>query len=305
MCSSPTIEPELVTIEVPCPVCGINDNEVLGTFHFQGQLLRLVKCRKCCLAYVSPRLSAEKMAEYFQSYTDVFSDEAIERWHDIKLPNIKADLVRLKLHSPQGKLLDVGCGHGFFLQHACKKGYEPWGVEVSRPACDYVKRSGFRVFCGQLTELTLPSESFDIVTCFDMLDYVSNPLVQITEMKRLLRPRGFLMIRVLNRIYYARLWQKLVQLVCPRSCLDENPFFEEDHLIQYSTRTVRALLTRTGFQDICIYNARLSRWPGESCVSRCSRVLANFTWDLAWLLSRKRICLATGVTALARKESYK
>lgn len=271
-----------------------------GNFNFKGELLGLVECEECRLVYVNPRLSDEKMTEYFQSYTDVFSDKAIEWWHNNKIPNIKADFARLKSCCTQGKLLDVGCGHGFFLEHARQQGYEPWGVEVSRPACDYITHLGLRVFCGQLTELALPKESFDIVTCFDVLDYVANPLTQALEMKRLLRPSGVLMIRVLNRLSYAQTWQKLIGSA-KNSSLERNPFFEKDHLIQFSTATVTTFLSRAGFVNIRTYNARLARWPHESWVSRYYRALLNFTWDVAWRLSGQKFCLAPGVTALAHK----
>lgn len=166
---------ERATVEVPCPLCGTADKKLLGTFHFQGQILGLVECEECCLVYVSPRLSEEAMEVYFQTYTDVSSLEKIARWRAYNQPKIEQDLNILKSLLPRGKrILDIGCGYGFFQQQAREIGYETVGVEISRPACEYAsKELGLDVRQGYLKEMGFKLETFDAVALFDVLYYLN------------------------------------------------------------------------------------------------------------------------------------
>lgn len=295
--------PENDTIEVTCPLCRTDNKKLFGNFHFQGQLLGLVECQQCCLVYVSPHLSDERMTEYFQSYTDVYSNEAIEWWHYNKLPNIKVDLGILKSYCPQGKLLDVGCGHGFFMKQAQRLGYDIFGVEVSDQACEYASRQlDLDVRMGPLEELDLTPDSFDVVTLFDTLDYLVDPLSELIQIKKLLRKGGVLIVRVLNRIQYARLWQRIFVHTYGGDfqSYDMNPFLEKDHIIHFNQPTLESTLTKSGFKVIKTFNARLSYLPQWGRIHKFSRQLAVLGFELIWLLSGYRRCFAPSLTMVTR-----
>lgn len=299
------IDTELVTIEVPCPICGADGKEFLGTFHFQQQVLGVAECAECGLVYVSPRLTDQAMEAYFQIYTDVSSARIIARWRVNRQPHVEHDLGWLKLLLPGGgKVLDVGSGYGFFLEQARALGYETVGVELSCPACEHACRQlGLEVRLGRLEELGLAPETFDAVVCSDVLDYLSDPLGELLQMERVLRRGGFLLVRVLNRIHYARLWQAIVRRMDGRASrsFEANPFLEKDRLVFFNRRTLELILTRSRIEPILAFNARLSYWPEQNFSIRLLRRLADQVFDALWSLSGRRWCLAPSVTMVARK----
>ena len=76
-----------------------------------------------------------------------------------------------------GKLLDVGCGYGFFLRLAQEAGWEAIGVDPDPQAVAYA-RSTLRVEAlqGDLRDLDFADHSFDLVTLWNVLDYVPDPI---------------------------------------------------------------------------------------------------------------------------------
>jgi SAM-dependent methyltransferase len=243
---------DISAVEVPCPLCGAGQKTLLGTFHFQKRLLGLKECEECRLVFVCPRLTEHAMDSYFQTYTDVSSTEIIDWWRTKKKPNISRDLNLLKRLLPGGgRILDVGSGYGFFLEQAQAMGYETVGIEVSARACEYAnKKLGLDVRLGRIKELNLAPQIFDAAVLFDVLDYLSDPLNELLQIRRLLKKGGFLMVRVLNRIHYALLWRRIVGSFNEniRGSFSGNPFFEKDHLIHFNQSTLKLILTKAGIR---------------------------------------------------------
>lgn len=105
----------------------------------------------------------------------------------------------IRKYKPSGKILDVGCGQGFFLGYA-KKYFDTSGLDVS-VYC--IKESKCRTHLDNLlvcdaTSLSYKSGSFDIVTCFDLLEHLPNPELALKEIYRVLKNEGILIIRVPN-----------------------------------------------------------------------------------------------------------
>jgi len=293
--------PESATVEVACPLCGAKDGKRLGTFLFQEELLGLVECRECRLVYVSPRLSDKAMDVYFQTYTDVSSPEIIARWRANKQPNVEYDLHILKRLLPGGRILDVGCGYGFFLEQARSEGYQTMGTEISKMACEYANNTlGLDVRWGTLKELNLPATSFDVVTCIDVLYYCPAPLIDLREMYRILRPGGVIAVRVLTRIDYARAWQRITR----SSAWDGNPFFEKEHIIHFSVGTMCRMLAAAGYEILRVYPSHLTYWKRYPAGVQVVRKLSDWVFQTLWRLSGGRVCLSPSTTFIGRKPAH-
>jgi SAM-dependent methyltransferase len=92
-----------------------------------------------------------------------------------------------------GRLLDVGCATGLFLNAMRGRGWDVHGVELSPYAADYARRTfGLDVFTGTVQEAAYPNHSFDIVTMWDVLEHVNDPKQTLAEVVRILRPGGML-----------------------------------------------------------------------------------------------------------------
>lgn len=103
-------------------------------------------------------------------------------------------------HIRQGRLLEVGCGTGLFLEEAQRSGrWRLQGIEPSQHAAKYVQdRLGIPVFAGLFEEADLPDESQDAVIMWNVLEHLAAPMQAIQRTWQILRPGGWFVFSVPN-----------------------------------------------------------------------------------------------------------
>jgi 2-polyprenyl-3-methyl-5-hydroxy-6-metoxy-1,4-benzoquinol methylase len=114
----------------------------------------------------------------------------------------------INAQSQKGKILDIGAGTGDFLVVAKNDGWETTGIEPSAKAKAIAVSKGVN-FADNLSDLE--SHSFDVITMWHVLEHVPNLDEYILELKRLVKPRGTILIAVPNfksfdANYYGRFW---------------------------------------------------------------------------------------------------
>jgi len=216
-----------------CPLC-LSD-EIKAYF---GDIM---KCHQCGLMFsivksFDPAILYNE--EYFKgrAYRDYIKEEVTRT----KLFWDKFNLI--KKYLPQrGKILDVGCGAGFFLKLMAKMGYESYGVEISEYASSYAQKLlGLDVFRGHLIEAGFPDNFFDLITMWDVLEHLPNPLDVLTECRRIMRDGAVLVVETLN------VDSVLVKILRRSWPLFAPPY----HIIYYNTCTLTTLLERCGFKTM-------------------------------------------------------
>jgi SAM-dependent methyltransferase len=111
----------------------------------------------------------------------------------------KLEIFERLLPPGRRRLLDIGCGPGFFLQTAIRRGWQGQGIEPSRQAAAHARQLGATVtegFFGPQTAKTLGR--FDAITLTNMLEHVPNPAAILTEARGLLDEGGVLCVGVPN-----------------------------------------------------------------------------------------------------------
>jgi SAM-dependent methyltransferase len=107
-----------------------------------------------------------------------------------------SDIRRNRVH----RILDVGCGNGDFLSFLKNAGYrvDCFGFEFNRPAAELAKQRGFAVCHGSFPEGVENNfgNSFDAICLFQVLEHVADPVSLLSEIRKMLRPKGFLIIGV-------------------------------------------------------------------------------------------------------------
>lgn len=90
-----------------------------------------------------------------------------------------------------GRLLDVGCGSGAFLNLAQQRGWEVSGVELS-PELSQVSRRAVRteVMTASFESVELPAATYDVITMWDIIEHVVDPVLCLKKVSRLLKPGG-------------------------------------------------------------------------------------------------------------------
>jgi SAM-dependent methyltransferase len=161
------------------------------------------------------------------------------------------DFFRRFLVRRSGRLLDMGCGLGFFLKAlAPYTNWEAYGCEISLAAVRYAHDTlGLtRVICCRLETAELPQSSFDIITMWDVIDHLLQPDPVLKTCHALLRSGGMCFIRTPNvfiQVPRARL-KKLLWGTKP----GVDYLQARDHLHHYSMSSIRKLLERNGFSRV-------------------------------------------------------
>lgn len=192
------------TVQSPCMVCGqsmareLPACTALVRSSFPGS--RVVRCAQCGLTRSFP-VPSDVRAAYEEDYYRAYADEGIALPAQFEAPPVRyvKRFTVLSGGRREGRLLDVGSGYGSFLNLVRQNRWDVEGLDVSRFAAEQVhRRYGIHVSVGTLEEVGFPSEHFDAIHMSHVLEHLPDPRGTLAEVKRVLKPGGFLGIEVPN-----------------------------------------------------------------------------------------------------------
>ena len=238
----------------PCIICGHHDHGHV----FTKQGFELVRCRFCDLVFVTQQPEIEELKKLYSFETGYHAgyeaigttEEGDLKWETARARRHLGDIRRYKA---SGRLLDVGCSAGFFLKEARTAGWEVCGVELSENTAAIARRRfGLDVRTGILTDDLFAPGSFDVVTLWDVVEHLKDPVSVLTTVKQLLKRDGILLLETPN---IDGLFPRLSYKVAP--WLDYWPHPEPPaHLFQFSKKTIDRLLEKVGLQTVEIRDWR-------------------------------------------------
>jgi len=202
-----------------------------------------------------------------------------------------------KQHRPPGRLLDVGAYTGALVAVAQERGWRAAGVEPSRWAVAQARARGLEVFQGTLESSGLADESFDVVTMWDVIEHVFNPLLLLRSAARVLKPGGIVVVHTMD-----------AGSLAARLMRSRWPWLMEMHLHYFTRRTLARALEQSGFAILEIFaEARLisagylASRVGALCGDRLGQRLVRVIDSLG--LGRRQILINAGdlMTAYAVK----
>jgi 2-polyprenyl-3-methyl-5-hydroxy-6-metoxy-1,4-benzoquinol methylase len=161
-----------------------------------------------------PKPGLDVLGRYYESadyisHTDSKRSLFEKAYHFIKGIALKNKLNLINsLHPNKGKILDIGAGTGEFLSVAQENGWNTTGVEPSEKAKQIAINKGVS-FVEALAQLE--DHTFDVITMWHVLEHVPDLNHQIKELKRLLKPSGYLIVAVPNfnsfdAQHYGKFW---------------------------------------------------------------------------------------------------
>ncbi|MDO8183419.1 MAG: class I SAM-dependent methyltransferase [bacterium] len=104
-------------------------------------------------------------------------------------------LKKVRVYKKSGQLLDIGSAFGYLMEVAEGYGFEVFGVELSSFSSAIAKKKfGSKVFAGRLEEAKFTKANFDVITMFDLIEHIPQPLEFMKEVRRVLKTGGFIAI---------------------------------------------------------------------------------------------------------------
>ncbi len=230
----------MIALHAHCNLCGHNRFRVIERDESPFQVL---KCRNCGLVFVHPHPEPDALKGH---YDKSYYSEWINQQKNKRTRMWEARLNKIQKLRPRGKLLDVGCGEGLFLRLAQDNGWQISGTELSPYASKFSSKAlGTEIYCGQLHQACFADHSFDVVTMWHVLEHVEDPKSYLTEVHRVLKPQGLLVLAVPN---VNDLLMKLAYRIIKRRSLKLFSINDKEvHLYHFSPKTLRWYFDKTGF----------------------------------------------------------
>jgi SAM-dependent methyltransferase len=237
-------------IEFDCPVCGSTSitqiySDTLGDslpefgYNFgprHGAHYRIVRCGDCSHVYCTPR-----HPDIFRNYVDV-EDLAYLKNQMQRIATALQVISRITKHKHSGRLLDIGCSTGDFLNVA-KRFFSAEGLELSSWAADAAQRSGLKIHRKQLAEFE-PDAPYDVITLWGVIEHFEHPLRELAEMDRLLKPGGIVCLwtgdfdSIFSKLLGERWW-----------------YIQGQHIQYFTRRSIECLFRSLNYEliDNCRY----------------------------------------------------
>lgn len=244
--------------EISCPVCGKKNYKVLYTSNlkqedFSHEVIvenfknsisnftkhgQIVKCNYCDIVYVNP---IERVKYYISGYEEVVDTEYLRTEKFRKILSQK-HLNKVEEFKKRGEILDVGCFAGFFLELARQRGWEIYGIEPSTWARSFAKKKGIKLVGKTIEDAKLPSNYFDTITMWDVIEHLSQPKIAIKKLYKTLKPDGVIAVGTPD-----------VESFMFKMLREHHPYFIRMHLVLFSPKTLSNLLTKNGFRVLKVY----------------------------------------------------
>ncbi|CAB5137207.1 hypothetical protein D3OALGA1CA_3620 [Olavius algarvensis associated proteobacterium Delta 3] len=259
-------------------------------------------CRRCGFMFSDRVITSHVVGHY----RDIDPHKKVAA---AKGPFFKAALTRLSAenHDTDRSILDIGCGFGYFLQHAAKEGWVPFGVEIVEDAVAAARASLGRdqIFHGTLQSANYPTNTFHAVTAWDVLFVVDEPLQEIIECYRILKPGSSSGIRLRNVLFEKASYHgyRTIQPVAGKMGIKRPYVF---HSYCFSPKSLHYLLHGAGFENVRIQNSPLTKgdpyaYTPFSWLTTSAKMIIDTLAGRLFSLSKGRWILGPSLLAWAIK----
>lgn len=236
-------------IKTICPICGpgigykviYNEKLPQDDYDFSARKTpdyyhyRMVECNKCGLLYSNPVLEDNKVNQ-------LYNDSKFE--YDVEVDNLKATYGYYlekanKYVASKGKILEVGCGNGFFLDQAIDMGYlDAVGIE---PSIEAINKASIRIkpkiIHGIFNPNDFENESFDVACYFQVVEHIANVNGFLSGCYNKLNTGGVF----LGIGHNVDSWlSKILK--------DKCPIINDEHVYVFNKETLRKIFEKSGFK---------------------------------------------------------
>lgn len=192
-----------------CPICSKTELKnflVVQDKSVSQESFVLVQCENCGLKFTNPRPDQESIGPYYASeayisHSDTSKGLLNKTYRLVRSMAVKRKVELVNRLGNKGKILDYGCGVGYFLQACQKQGWEVEGVEPNESARKQTEEKiGKPLFQGSLDNLG--EEIFSVITMWHVLEHVHELNETLQTLVKATKKGGYLVIAVPNADSY-------------------------------------------------------------------------------------------------------
>lgn len=223
--------------EKKCNLCGFNHFNVLWS---EG-IYEIFCCKNCGLSFLNPQSSDEEINNI---YSENYYLNNYIKYQDIRLYHFHEMAKKIEKITDKRRIIDIGCGVGYFLSVAKERGWKTKGIESSKFAAEYgEKQFGIQIENSSFLEANW-RETYDVVTFWDVIAHTKNPLAHIELSRQFLTNGGLVVVKSPNRpnilFYIASIISKITE--------SRGLLHLPAQLYHFTPKTMKKMLTIAGFE---------------------------------------------------------
>ena len=202
----------------------------------------LVQCNNCHFVFCQRKPTSLELTEHYLKYTraNFISPITINRYEEL--------LEGFEKFRKSNNIIDVGCGDGYFLEAAKKRNWNVYGTEFTEEAIALCKQKGIDMQKGTLNTNHYTEGFFDVITSFEVIEHINNPLPEVKAFHNILRVGGLVYVTTPNFNSISR------NFLGPSWNIIEYP----EHLSYYTKKTLTNLFRSFKFQLLDISTTGIS-----------------------------------------------
>ncbi len=213
-----------------CIVCNKDKFKALAKYNAGN----LVRCISCGMVFSMQKPDQTVLDAHYNGYAffSGISPTTIKRYNEL--------LDKFEFFRSMNRILDVGCGEGFFLDQAVRRAWDAYGTECVPHYIKICEDKGIHMKKGILNIDNYPSESFDVITSIEVLEHLNYPVQEIINFNSLLKKGGVVYITTPN-------FNSLSRRILGKSWSVIN---FPDHLCYFTPDTLHKIMIQNGFKKI-------------------------------------------------------
>ncbi|HAW51682.1 MAG TPA: hypothetical protein DCX54_05040 [Flavobacteriales bacterium] len=221
-----------------CTVCNSEQVSILKAYEKH----KLTKCTECSMVFAWDIPDSRELIAHYEEYgrDDYKSPITVKRYREI--------LSKFEHARSLNRILDIGCGMGFFLEVAQELNWKTYGTEYTETAVENCRQKDITMFKGDLSEINFGELTFDVITCIEVIEHIQDLHSFISGIKKILRPGGLLYLTTPNiRSLNSRMLKE-----------DWNVLCYPEHLSYFSKKSLNKLLESNSFEKLFLVSDGVS-----------------------------------------------
>lgn len=289
-----------------CPICSSHDSiDFLQTndFAISGESFLLKQCRDCRFIWTANAPTIELSSKYYESedyvsHSDTSKGFINKLYHSGRNYMLKQKFRLINRYNSTGRILDIGCGTGYFINYLANRGYDTKGIEISEDARSFAKSNfDLEVYHPDWFLNDSGKATYDIITLWHVLEHLHDFNKYLERIYESLESSGSLFIAVPNHTSfdakkYKEYW---AGYDVPR------------HLWHFSPNDIKSLMAKYNFEIISMkmmpldpfYNAMLSEKYKKN---KGSMISAGWFGLTAFLKGKLNVERASSIIYIMKKK---